>query len=249
MDRLAARHAGSALRLLERARDALRASARALPSGADILAMPRQRLDRAGPQLPAALRLGADRRRLDLARLSGRLAAQSPQARLARDAQRIEALGKRLDRAARVAGEMRRRQLETLGQRLSTGFAARLGLLSQQNRFAADRLALLSGRLGHAVAASAARLSARVAAASQMLAALGYRSVLARGFALVRDPDGEPVHAASQVVPGADLVLQFADGEVTARASGVPGEDRLAARSRTRPQPRPTRPAGQGSLF
>ena len=48
---LEARRRGAILRVAERARAALRASARALPSGEAILAVPRQRLDRAGAAL------------------------------------------------------------------------------------------------------------------------------------------------------------------------------------------------------
>jgi exodeoxyribonuclease VII large subunit len=50
-------------------------------------------------------------------------------------------------------------------------------------------------------------LSARLESAS-------YTSVLARGFALVRDAKGAPVVAAGSVAPGQSLRLTFADGEV-----------------------------------
>jgi exodeoxyribonuclease VII large subunit len=50
-------------------------------------------------------------------------------------------------------------------------------------------------------------LSARLESAS-------YTSVLARGFALVRDAKGAPVVAAGAVSPGQGLRLTFADGEV-----------------------------------
>ena len=42
--------------------------------------------------------------------------------------------------------------------------------------------------------------------------------MLARGFALVRRPDGLPVTRAAVIEPGAPLVLRFADGETAARA-------------------------------
>ena len=72
------------------------------------------------------------------------------------------------------------------------------------------------------------RLQARVAHSGQLLAALSYRSVLTRGFALVRDEQGHAVHAAAGVGPGARLDLEFADGRVAATADA----DRPAA---TRP--------------
>ena len=52
----------------------------------------------------------------------------------------------------------------------------------------------------------------------QLLAALSYRGVLARGFALVRDAEGHAVHAAASVGPGAHLSIEFADGRVGATA-------------------------------
>ncbi len=57
-------------------------------------------------------------------------------------------------------------------------------------------------------------LSARLESAS-------YQSVLARGFALVRDADGHAVTAAKGVAPGQALRLTFADGEVRAQAEGA----------------------------
>ena len=77
------------------------------------------------------------------------------------------------------------------------------------------------------------RLEARVAHSGQLLAALSYRSVLARGFALVRDEQGHPVHAAASVGPGARLDLEFADGRVGATADADrPAATRPASRRR-----------------
>ncbi len=46
---------------------------------------------------------------------------------------------------------------------------------------------------------------------------LSYKSVLQRGYALVRDPKGKPIHAAADIKPWQPLIIEFADGEVTAR--------------------------------
>jgi exodeoxyribonuclease VII large subunit len=62
---------------------------------------------------------------------------------------------------------------------------------------------------------------ARLEGLSARLESVSYQSVLARGFALVRDADaGEPVTAAAQAAPGARLCLTFADGEVRVVAEG-----------------------------
>jgi exodeoxyribonuclease VII large subunit len=98
------------------------------------------------------------------------------------------------------------------------------------------------------------RLDAQVVHSGQLLSALSYRGVLARGFALVRDEQGQPLHAAADVGPGAYLSLEFADGRVGATADA----DRPAATRPVKPavsEPKPAtpkrvvKPAGQGSLF
>jgi len=81
----------------------------------------------------------------------------------------------------------------------------------------------------------------------QLLAALSYRGVLARGFTLVRDAKGAPLHSANDVSPGLKLDIEFADGRVGARAEG----ERTSF-----PPPPPLKPRrrgggneGQGNLF
>ena len=103
------------------------------------------------------------------------------------------------------------------------------------------------------------RLEARVAHSGQLLSALSYRGVLARGFALVRDEQGHAVHAAAAVGPSAHLSIEFADGRVGAdRGCGPAGRRRRSRRARPKPAPREPKPAApkrvakpvdQGSLF
>ena len=83
--------------------------------------------------------------------------------------------------------------------------------------------------------------------ASDLLSALSYHGVLARGFALVRGPDGQPIRLAARVAAGAALDIEFADGRVAALASGpgLPAAQTRLVRPRRRRAPDP----GQGSLF
>ena len=78
---------------------------------------------------------------------------------------------------------------------------------AQRNAIARDRerTQRLAERARRALATAMQRLEARVAHSGQLLAALSYRGVLARGFALVRDEQGHAVHAAAAVGPGAHL--------------------------------------------
>jgi exodeoxyribonuclease VII large subunit len=105
----------------------------------------------------------------------------------------------------------------------------------------AHALALLQGRAGAAMARHVQRARgaralaafsvaplaallrerrARLDGAARQLESLSYRSVLARGFALVRDAAGEPLTRAADVAAGMRLAIAFADGEVAATADG-----------------------------
>jgi exodeoxyribonuclease VII large subunit len=55
---------------------------------------------------------------------------------------------------------------------------------------------------------------------------LSYKSVLKRGFALVRDEKGRPVHYAADVKQWQALKLEFGDGEVQVREDS-PKQSRL----------------------
>jgi exodeoxyribonuclease VII large subunit len=119
----------------------------------------------------------------------------------------------------------------------------------------------LSERAHRALATLRQRLEARVAHSGQLLGALSYRGVLARGFALVRDEQGHAVHAAAAIGPAAHLTLEFADGRVGATAdTDRPPATRMAKpvasevrepREAAKPAPpkRVAKPVDQGSLF
>jgi exodeoxyribonuclease VII large subunit len=86
------------------------------------------------------------------------------------------------------------------------------------------------------------RRRARLTAATQVLSAVSYRSVLARGFALVRDSAGAPLPRAAGIGPHQPLRIQFADGEIAATADGPGAAPSRRARARARSDE-------QGSLF
>ncbi len=249
------------LRLSERRRSELRALVRALPSGEAILAMPRQRLDSALAALRARSREGVDSRSLAIALLSRRLARQSPRARVAGMRERQRGLAQRLARAGRAlttrpwdalrkaANDFlreARRERRAREDRLAAA-ARRFGALTGlEGRRAGERsrmLAQIEGRLRRAFAEAQRRRRTRLAAAAQVLSAVSYRSVLARGFALVRDAAGAPLRRASAIAPHQPLRIEFADGEIAASADGPAGEA-PARRGKAR-----ARKDEQGSLF
>jgi exodeoxyribonuclease VII large subunit len=58
-----------------------------------------------------------------------------------------------------------------------------------------------------------ARKADRLDAVAHLFDSLNYKSVLKRGFALVRDSEGQPLRSADAVADGQVLVLEFADGQ------------------------------------
>ncbi|NMJ43317.1 exodeoxyribonuclease VII large subunit [Roseomonas sp. JC162] len=152
-------------------------------------------------------------------------------ARLAQSRQRLDDIGERLPRALVSLLGARRQALA--GLRVPH---PREGILAR--RAAVQSLSLrLSAAWGRqrdarARAPAFARLSpapvqalvrqkrAVLEGLSARLESASYQSVLARGFALVRDAEGHPVTAARRVAPGQALRLTFADGDVRAQAEG-----------------------------
>ena len=131
---------------------------------------------------------------------------------------------------------------------------------AQRNAIARDRerTQRLTERARRALATAMQRLEARVTHSGQLLGALSYRGVLARGFALVRDQQGHAVHAATAIGPGAHLSIEFADGRVGATADAdrppatpAPSSPANVERreSKTIAAKRVTKPIDQGSLF
>ncbi|RVD33615.1 exodeoxyribonuclease VII large subunit, partial [Mesorhizobium sp. M4B.F.Ca.ET.019.03.1.1] len=80
--------------------------------------------------------------------------------------------------------------------------------------------------------------------ADRLLSTLSHKAVLARGFALVKDAEGAVIKLAADVVPGAALSLEFADGSADAVATGGGARPKASAKPA-----KPREPGNQGSLF
>ncbi|HEY0236227.1 MAG TPA: exodeoxyribonuclease VII large subunit [Afipia sp.] len=143
----------------------------------------------------------------------------------------------RLDRASAQLPRALRTNAHVYDRRLSA-VAGRLTVTTLKNQITRGRervgqLASAAQRCGKfAVEQRRTRLSH----IGQLLAALSYKGVLSRGFALVRDDQGHPLHAAADVGAGAALNIEFADGRVDAVAQGdsaAPAPRPKAAAKRT----------------
>src|SRR5262249_32909715 len=150
-------------------------------------------------------------------------------------------------RAMDVSRARRRERFAGLSARLAV--ALRTNVEAQRTRIARhrDRVQALVERAARAQRTYLGQRAAMLDRAAQLLDALSYRGVLARGFALVRDTARRPVRSIGDVAPGLPLEIEFADGRVAARAEGAPtrfAPPRLP-RTRRRGPPDP----GQGNLF
>jgi exodeoxyribonuclease VII large subunit len=245
----------------ESRRNELRAAARALPAAGELLAIPRQRLDGAASALPRGLKANTHAHFRRYASSSARLTVRVLRGQVAQARQRLTASGERITHSARSLLRARRDRYAGLEIRLKASKLANAQAQRQNIARHRERTLRLSERAHRALATLRQRLEARVAHSGQLLGALSYRGVLARGFALVRDEQGHAVHAAAAIGPAAHLTLEFADGRVGATAdTDRPPATRMAKpvasevrepREAAKPAPpkRVAKPVDQGSLF
>jgi exodeoxyribonuclease VII large subunit len=242
------------LRGQESRRNELRAAARALPAASELLAIPRQRLDGAARALPRALKANTHAHFRRFAGVSARLTLGVLNAQVAHARQRLAFGGERLRHGARSLLRNRRDRYAGLEIRLKASKLSNAQAQRQTIARARERTLRLAERARRALATAMQRHQARIAHSGQLLAALSYRSVLARGFALVRDQHGLAVHAAAAVGPGARLNIEFADGQVAAtadadRPAATAAAKPAAVEPRTAAPKRAVKPVDQGSLF
>jgi exodeoxyribonuclease VII large subunit len=239
----------------EMRRNELRAAVRALPGQGELLSIPRQRLDGATSALPRGLKANTHAHFRRFAGTSARLTIRVLRAQLAQAQHRLAVSGERIALSAKSLLRSRNDRFAALTMRLK---ASRLSNAQAQRQTIArdrERTLRLAERARRALATSSQRLSARVAHSGQLLNALSYRGVLARGFALVRDDAGHPLHAAASVGPGARMSIEFSDGRVGAiadsdRPAATPAPSKPTAREeKPALARRVTKPVDQGSLF
>jgi exodeoxyribonuclease VII large subunit len=253
---LAHRTLGSWARGQDGRRTELRAAVRALPSADALLALPRQRLDAAAERLPRALIANAQVHHAAYSRLAARLAPQMLRIPIGRNRERLTALAGRAARSMRVDRDRRHDRFAAASVRLAASLRANAAAHRVRIARERERIAALIARAERAALGVIDRRLARLDRAGQLLAALSYHGVLARGFALVRagagggGEGGAPVRAAAAVSPGMRLDIEFADGRVGATAEGaprlrsaMPGAAPLRAKRRRAADP------DQGTLF
>ncbi len=247
---IARRAFGSWQRAQDARRTELRSAARALPGADELLGLPRQRLDTAADRLPRALRANAQLHHTAFSRIGTRLTPQALRMRIAREDERLASVMRHLGRCMEVDRERRRERYLAVGARLTAGLRANAQAHGARIARERDRIGSLAERAQRAMLARIDRCDARAERAGQLLAALSYHGVLARGFALVRDGAGKPLHAAAGVSPGLKLDIEFNDGRVPAIATGGPAGKPVSSAAAAAPRRRRgSGGEGQGTLF
>jgi exodeoxyribonuclease VII large subunit len=112
--------------------------------------------------------------------------------------------------------ERKRAQFEALGPKLSPN------ALRAELRHSRSELAPLAARLLSSIGQSLTERRAALVQSGKLLVSLSYRSVLARGYAVVKDGEGQLVHARAGLAPGDAVSIEFADGAADAIVTGGP---------------------------
>jgi exodeoxyribonuclease VII large subunit len=228
-------------------RTELRAAVRALPSAEELFALPRQRLDHVSARLPRALIANARLHRMTYSRIAGRLTVQALGAHLSRERKQLLLLAQRAGHCMTIIIERRCERYQSLSSRLGAARFAYVNARRTRIARARDRLIALQDRSKLALLTALDQRAARVERAGRLLAAVSYRAVLARGFALARNVSGKPLRNAAAIEVGLRFDIEFSDGRVRALSEArsiAPAAESLPARPRRR-----SGGEGQGSLF
>ncbi len=151
----------------------------------------------------------------------------------------------RLDVAGERLGHALRRNLQQRAERLLRATSKlqpkRLG---ERIAVCGERTQVLGRRLRQAQMVRLQNIRRNLDGIERMLESVSYRSVLERGFALVRGEDGRVRRRAIDIAAGENFSVVFADGTTAATAtSGEPATTKPKAASKPKP------PGNQGSLF
>lgn len=213
------------------------------PTGAAELAVPvKAELEALIASLRARLKAGltqkVDRARSELKAATRGLA--TPDTLLELPRRRLDEASGRLGRGLDLATRAKRSQYERVAGRLSLrGLEVAVG----RSR---DRLTSVETRSERAFVNRIEITRTRVEQAGRMLNSLSYKSVINRGYAVVRDEHNKPVGGASQIKSGKHFTVEFKDGVLEAVAAG---ESKSPKQPTAKVKSKPGKPSEQGDLF
>ncbi|WP_306016531.1 exodeoxyribonuclease VII large subunit [Oceanicaulis sp. MMSF_3324] len=223
------------------------------PTGAAEIAVPVrrelvERISTTSARLMSALVRGLDRKAADLKSASRGL--PTPRAMLNENGQKLDFIASRLNGAAQAGLERKQTRLQAAALQMRPT-ALRRDLAIKTDRFEQSR-----NRLDQAFRRELNDQSRALTSLGARLEALSHKSVLKRGFALVKDDTGALVRQGAALQAGQSVSLVFDDATRQAVIDGVdagtppPAPAQPVARPKSAPKAkkRPSNP-DQGSLF
>lgn len=240
MAQLSARLQSGLGRALDRKRDGLRAMARALPQPDGLLALPRQRFDGQQIRLGRALDSFTTQKRNQFATTTALLNPSQLARRLDGLKSSFVRLQHQMPLALDRGLQTRRRELSFRASQLSPETIMRTANAGRERIANAERRKLMA--LGGIIS----RKRASFSQADKLLGSLSYERVLDRGFALVRDADGQPVRSSKGISKGAALTLQFSGSD---RLGVISNGEPIASNAKPKAKSKSVAASTQASLF
>ena len=147
----------------------------------------------------------------------------TPDSLFALPRRRLDEASGRLGRGLDLATRAKRNQFERISGKLSF---RNLSLSLARNN---DRIHTLDQRAAAAFRNRVQSTRARLDQADRLLSSLSYKSVLDRGFAVLRDGDEKPISSATAISTGGGFTAELKDGKIDAVAtSGKAGKPKTA---------------------
>lgn len=244
---LGLRNAQAMRRNMDQQRHALRSLSRAMPSLDTLFGMPRQRFDAAAQRLSSALAANTASHATRLVAARSQMRPGILTTRLERAQERKTQTARNLARALGRIVERRREDWKRIG-------TLKPEILSRQLVQGQTQLAERNARFERAFGGHIKQMRRALASQAQVLKLVSYQSVLQRGFALVRDDEGQPIRAAAATHTSQRVSMEFADGRVDAiigeTDDGTAVAEKPVAKKANTKKPASAKPQGnQGSLF
>lgn len=203
-------------RQFEKARSNLLAAERGLSTPDTLLAMPRRRLDEATGRLGRGLDMATRRKRTSYESIAGRLSHRGLSLSIARNQDKLNSLARRAS-------------------------STHLNKIQSTNNLISE----LTRRNINAFSNNTLRTKARYEQANRLLGSLSYKSILDRGYAVVRNAKDTPVASSTDIKSGDPFSVEFKDGRISAVAVG---SDIKPQTSKKTPKPKANE-TSQGNLF
>lgn len=229
---LKARLAASHRRQMERRTQLLQGLARALPSADSLLSLPRRRFDDSEMRLARAfdVTIHQRRQRFQATRLEPTILLRSISEKKRQTHHAMRQLTPALGRGL----AMSRQRLNLTGARLSPN------TIERQTKQSDGKLLSITQRFERSFADVLAAKHQRMRAIDRLFATLSHKSVLARGFALIRNQDGDVLSSSAEATQGSAIAVEFADGRIDALVM-----DGTAVKKQLSKKPKPDGTLGQ----